>query len=129
MDITTTQALSRRDQPTSRIAARRVESSGAGETQRAMVLQAVIDNPGKTGRELEAITGLESHRIASRLAELKTDGKVWNGDKRQCDVANQECKTWWPSAAIEIKPVALPAPANYPGKAAEQARINFGGER
>ena len=118
-----TQALSRRDQPTSAIAARRVERSGAGETQRAMVLQAVIDNPGKTLRELAEITGIEYHRVASRLAELHTDQKVWQGIPRMCDVAEQKCKTWYPSAAIETKPAPLPAPKHYFGKGPEQIKL------
>ena len=127
-----TTALSRRDQSTSAIAARRVEASGAGETQRAMVLRAVIENPGKSMRALAEIINrsfnfgmdlvIEEHRVASRLAELKTDGKVWNGDKEYCDVAGQVCKTWYPSAAIE-KPAPLPAPENYFGKTAAQGRL------
>jgi predicted ArsR family transcriptional regulator len=102
-------ALSHRDNIPSLIAARRVEHSGAGKTQRAAILAMVRRMPGMTSREIAKETGIESHRVSSRLVELREDVLVQNDEMRVCQVAGQHMKTWWPSGTFKQEITLRPA--------------------
>ena len=83
----------REDHCTSHEAARGVERSGVAGRQRAACYDAVCNEPGMTGREIEELLGFKAHK---RLPELRDDGIIHNGKDRKCRVGLKKCLTWWP---------------------------------
>jgi len=81
------------DPPTSARAGRDIESSGLARMQRSRCLQAVIDTPGLTAREIEERTEVKAHK---RLPELRLAGLVLNGPARVCRISGRRAMTWLP---------------------------------
>jgi len=81
------------DPPTSALASRHIESSGAARMQRSRCLDAVIESPGQTAREIEDRIGVKAHK---RLPELREAGLVVNGPIRTCRVTGRRAMTWLP---------------------------------
>lgn len=79
------------DPPTSVIAGRDIESSGAARDQRDRCLTAVAERPGETAREIEQRIGIKAHK---RLPELREAGLVRNGQARPCSVSGRHALTW-----------------------------------
>jgi hypothetical protein len=74
-------AIARKSDPLgSKIAARKVRDSGQEATQCAKVLILVKDYPGRTSKELAALTWeFDRYQIARRLSTLEHIGKVCKG--------------------------------------------------
>ena len=91
--------LARRSDPeTSRNAAMRLASSGRLNKQEEKALELVRENPGRTGAELDKISGVSKRQISKRLAGLAEKNKIRRGDDdevRICSVNKSKCVTWW----------------------------------
>ena len=81
----------RGDPATSAMAGREVETSGSAAGQRSRCLEAVVEMPGLTAREIEAHIGIKAHK---RLPELRQAGLVHNGPVRTCRVSGRQAMTW-----------------------------------
>lgn len=91
-------ARSRKTDPyTSHQAAAEAESSGRASGHRRICLSAVIEKPGRTAAEVAAETNLERHVPSRRLPELRSAGRVYNGEVRVCLVTGRNSMTWYPS--------------------------------
>ena len=77
------------------------EASGHAETHRQIVLAALRQYGGLTGRELaRAIPNMEYHEVYRRLSDLRNFGQAQHGNKYVCDVAHKMCVTWWASGSV-----------------------------
>jgi len=81
------------DPPTSALAGRQIESSGVARMHRSRCLEAVVETPGRTAREIENRIGLKAHK---RLPELRQFGLVANGPSRICSITGRRAMTWLP---------------------------------
>jgi len=81
------------DPPTSAMAGRAIESSGLARMQRSRCLQAVVETPGLTAREIEDRIEVKAHK---RLPELRQAGLVINGPARMCRISGRQAMTWLP---------------------------------
>jgi len=82
------------DPETSRKAAYDLVASGTFGRMERLALRYVESNPGRTARELETIAGVEAGQIRKRLAKLKRQGKLKNGDARTCVISGRKAQTW-----------------------------------
>ena len=82
------------DPPTSTLSGMSIEASGTARQQRTRCLEAVVDMPGLTAREIEAHIGIKAHK---RLPELRESGDVRNGPSRTCMVSGRQALTWEPA--------------------------------
>lgn len=83
------------DPRTSHEAAREAEASGRAATHRAICLEEVKKNPGRTAAEIAKETGLERHVPSRRLPELREAGLVKNVEIRVCRVTGRNSMTWY----------------------------------
>ena len=91
-----TAATARANSPeTSHQAALRLEMSGKRKANEAIVLAAVVRNPGMTCGELGRITGLDRVGVAPRLTGLFHAGKVTQGARRRCAVQGTVQVVWY----------------------------------
>jgi hypothetical protein len=81
------------DPPTSALAGQEVETHGLARRHRAVCLNAVLEMPGQTAREIEDELGIKAHK---RLPELRRGGLVRNGKPRPCSVTGRLALTWHP---------------------------------
>ena len=82
-------------------AAHRHEASGDAQTNREIVLDAVIANPGKTSGELWRITGMDLTELRRRLNDLKNECRVIKGETRKCTVLTKSrMHTWTESPTL-----------------------------
>jgi len=81
------------DPPTSALAGCEAEADGSAQRHRTMCLQAVIQSPGLTARDIENRLGIKAHK---RLPELRRAGMVRNGKPRTCTVSGKLAMTWQP---------------------------------
>lgn len=89
-------ARARRTDPrTSHEAAREAEANGRAATHRAICLEEVRKNPGRTAAEIAAATGMERHVPSRRLPELREAGFVKNVEIRVCRVTGRNSMTWY----------------------------------
>lgn len=96
----------RNDPDTSRIAAERIEQSGAMHLHRQICAEAVRKFPGRTSAELAKLDPrLTRDQYARRLCECGPYG-VRKGDSRKCTDRGSMALTWWPTDAM---PVTKPA--------------------
>lgn len=86
------------DPLTSWEAAEKMERSGKAADQRAIAVEAVRINPGRTSFELSKLCSLERHQIARRLPECKSLRK---GEPRRCRVTGNMAVTWWPVEMLD----------------------------
>lgn len=95
-------ATARRTDPvSSHVAAREVVESGRGAGQAAQVLALVRSYPGETAGELAVRSAvydrpLDSVQVTRRLADLRRDGSVTQGEARKCRSHDRLMATWWP---------------------------------
>ena len=78
------------DPASSHVAAEQVHNSGAAARQRERVIDLVYMHPGKTSKELAALSDLDRYQIARRLPEAEKAGVV----RREAKGRN-ECR-WYP---------------------------------
>ena len=91
------QARARRTDPlSSHLAAAEVEDTGTASDQRAIVLQAVKDGPGRTAGELASRLPIDSVQTTRRLSDLCDAGKIRRGNTRECTIKGRQMLTWWP---------------------------------
>jgi predicted ArsR family transcriptional regulator len=90
------------DPQTSHDAAREAEASGRAATHRAICLEEVRKNSGRTAAEIAVETGLERHVPSRRLPELRDAGLVENREVRVCRVTGRNSMTWY-AVAEEIQ--------------------------
>jgi hypothetical protein len=87
------------DPETSKLAAQQMFSSGAMDTQRAMVYDILVDNQGLTSRELADLSEGDMHQqrqiFSRRLPDLKNLGLAKQGLARVCSSCNRKCVTWY----------------------------------
>jgi CRP-like cAMP-binding protein len=83
------------DPITSHQAAAQAEASGSAGCQRHKCLLAVRERPGMTSAEVAIVAGVQRHTAARRLPELRGNGLVRNGEKRDCQVCGTASMTWW----------------------------------
>lgn len=84
------------DPVSSHEAAARASASGTAAEQRQALLQAIRENPGRTSAELGQITGIERHRAARRLPDMRDRlGLVRNGPERKCTVTGAKGSLTW----------------------------------
>lgn len=79
-------------------AAEKLERSGKAADQRAIAVEAVTINPGRTSFELSKLCSLDRHQIARRLPECKSLRK---GEPRRCMVTGNNAVTWWPANLLD----------------------------
>ena len=93
----TAKRITRKSHPsTSQEAADKLIQSGRLSGNAADAFNLVRRFPGRTGAELDEIAGCKvSRRISKRLGGLKSDGRVVNGPKRNCEVGCNVCVTWF----------------------------------
>lgn len=85
------------DPTTSREAAKQHAASGARESHKRRLREALAEHPGLTSAEYGRLVGLERHEAARRLADLRNDGDAEQGPKRPCGVCRKTCVTWRPT--------------------------------
>lgn len=89
--------LARRTDPaSSHAAAAEVTRSGRLAAQKAQVLAAVRQWPGRTSLELASRMAADRYVIARRLPDLEKDGLVRKGGIRQCSAGSRPAVEWWP---------------------------------
>lgn len=86
----------RNDPPTSKAAAKALTQSGARDTAKRRVLQAVKDCAGRgvTSHELSSYSGIAHPTVHKRLPDLRRDGLVENGVTRTCTITGHSSLTW-----------------------------------
>ena len=82
------------DPATSHEAAREVRASGRHGSQVEKIHAAAVAAPGSVAGELCEATGFTMHVVSRRLAELKNDLRLKQGEPRKYNNRNQV--TWWP---------------------------------
>ncbi len=86
------------DPETSKLAAQQMFSSGAMDTQRAMVYEILAENQGLTSRELADLSEGDMHQqrqiFSRRLPDLKNLELAEQGPARLCSSCNRKCVTW-----------------------------------
>lgn len=104
LDITVPVRARSTDPGTSHAAARGYAKGGRANSHRQMVLRALRQHPGSTGRELAhamAESALERSKVYDichrRLPELREAGLVRNGEARACAVALRLSLPWYPT--------------------------------
>lgn len=96
-DLFSPKPLSRASDPgTSRQAA--IGATRRAETDRAKLLAAVREMPGRTSAEYAAQVGIDRHAAARRLPEMLDAGQVVKGEARRCEARGTLATTWWPVA-------------------------------
>lgn len=86
--------LARRDDPdTSKEAADDLVESGRLARMERIALDLVAEYPGRTGSELDALSGLREGAVRKRLAKLREDGRLRNGEERVCSVTGKKVGT------------------------------------
>ena len=87
---------------TSHAAEAEMTASGKRKKQADMCLQYVIDNPGRTYRELAQISGVDDRNVFSRrLNDLRTKGKVVSEEPRKCAVSGRSMQVWYATPVQE----------------------------
>ena len=79
----------KRDPVSSSVAADKAERDGTIGRQARATLALVRRYPGRTSKELAALSSLDRYQLARRLPELRTAGVVERTDEES------ECR-WWP---------------------------------
>ena len=92
MDIRTQNARNT-DPESIHLAGEEITNSGQRQRQIDLVSAVVRDMPGRTSRELAAITHLDRYMLARRLPDCAS---VRKGDMRKCVVSQKQAVTWWP---------------------------------
>ncbi|RMD87034.1 MAG: MarR family transcriptional regulator [Alphaproteobacteria bacterium] len=91
--------LARRTDPvTSHQAADRMRTSGAARTHAEKVLAFVRANPGSTGHEIAAGTGLAQVEVIRRLGDLQRSGEVEKRpapEGRRCRIKPHSRQSLW----------------------------------
>ena len=96
--------LTRREHPeTSHAAAEGHVMSGTRGLHFRMCVDLVREYPGRTTLELEKLSdgALKQHQIGRRLPELRTLGRMRNGDNRRCSVGGRLMQTWHVVETVE----------------------------
>ncbi len=102
--------IARKNDPvTSKAAAKQIEASGSGETDRVRANRLVIELPGRTCGELAQVWASRFnvdfdtafHTLGRRLADCRRFGLIRNGvdseEKiRQCNVKKTRMQLWYP---------------------------------
>lgn len=95
-DLFSDNPISRKTDPiSSHEAARMITDSGIRGKQQREVLKLVIDNPGRTSRELSASSIYDRYVVARRLPELEDAGLVKKGDIKKCWYSDKNAVIWW----------------------------------
>lgn len=93
----------RTDQRSSHEAAAAIEASGTAAHQARLCLEAVLQHPGCTTRELHHYAGLDIHMAGRRLGELAAEGKIrrrdsdYNPPPNPCRFGNRVATRWYPT--------------------------------
>jgi predicted transcriptional regulator len=82
------------DPASSHMAACEITATGARGQQQRIVFRAVVENPGRTSRELAALCPLDRYQVARRLPELEEVCMVKKGPARECEVGKRLAVTW-----------------------------------
>ncbi len=82
------------DPGTSHLSAEYLTESGKRDAQKRLVLDAVINYPNMTSRELAEITGIDNEVFHKRLPDLRRDGWLWSGDPRECRITHRHALIW-----------------------------------
>lgn len=82
---------------TSLEALRKYRAAGKGQTHRAIILDFLINNPGKTRGEISALTGVSLQSVCGRVNELLGYGVVVEVGRRKCTVTG--------SSAMMVGPI------------------------
>jgi CRP-like cAMP-binding protein len=98
----TTHHVSRRtDSDTSHEAADLHERAGRLSGNKRLVYTAVCNRPGLTGCEIAKQIGMDRHEASRRLADVRREGLIHNGEQRRCSVKGNMQMTWWPMESGE----------------------------
>lgn len=60
----------------------------------------LVEHPGATAAELEAISGLHDGKVRKRLSDLRRAGWAHSGAPRRCLVSGKMAQTWRPDQDI-----------------------------
>ncbi len=82
------------DPITSHIAAQQITQSGARDSQKRKVLDALRKYPNKTSAELALAAAMDRYLVAKRLPDLMHDGLVEQGSIRTCRISGRPAVTW-----------------------------------
>lgn len=86
------------DPGSSHAAAAEIEKRGTAKRDGRRCLDAVRRFPGRTTRELHALTRLEVHMMGRRLGELATANKIRREEGGAvCSLGNRPAARWWPA--------------------------------
>ena len=84
----------RTDPETSRMASRRIRSSGGVSRHCTLLLEAAKRLGGGTYAELAVAVGLEPIQASRRLPEMERAGSLRRGEVRHCRVKGSRCIVW-----------------------------------
>ncbi len=88
--------IARSDDPeTSHTAGENHTRSGARAAHMALILAAVIANPGSTSGELAVISGVERVETSRRLSDLNNSARVYSNGKRTCRECGTAMMLWY----------------------------------
>ncbi len=87
----------RTDPETSHEAAERHKSSGRLKANCRVMLDKVLECPGRTSAEYGTLTKLGRHEAARRLPELERSMLIQRGESRKCTLGRGNALTWWPA--------------------------------
>lgn len=60
----------------------------------------LVEYPGCTAAELEAVSGLHDGKVRKRLNDLRRAGWAHSGTPRRCQVSGKMAQTWRPDQDI-----------------------------
>ena len=98
-------ATHRNDPETSQEAENAINASGSRSSQCDHIFVVVKDNPGLTAGAIGVLTEdmieLVGAAVWKRLSDLKTQGRVRQGQTRVFEGSGRRQVTWWPVEVIE----------------------------
>jgi hypothetical protein len=84
------------DPKPSREAAEHIVASGHVSRMETLAAKLIIENPGRTAREIEQIAGMPA-QLHKRLASIERKGWIKRGESRRCEVSGRNVTTWLPA--------------------------------
>lgn len=90
-----TSPIARNTDPiSSHLAASEITASGIRGEQHRIVLDAVLQYPGRTSFELSRLCNLDRYQVARRLPELEDGNLVKKSKMRKCSITTRKAVTW-----------------------------------
>lgn len=82
------------DPDTSFEASEHLTATGGHQVMMQRAYELLLQNPGRTAKEIELVGGFDDGQIRKRLNDLRRKGKALNGPKRRCSITGRTAQTW-----------------------------------